>query len=268
MSKHAIMNYIYNYDYFYKNSSINYRGMLKYTDNKIKMKYNNEIFTFEINEEKDIYFLRTLDTNNDCIVFGVDLSSSTININNINADVIEPCFQAIINKKGTYLLELAIKFAKKLYQENKIKINRITLTDNSIKHCKNQKNKRVIFSDLRQIISGDTFYGKHGFEPINEINKKQYNKNKKVLQKILLKDIKFKKYILEFNETYKKNDISLINYIDDNPNMKISNLFEYLSKSFENNCNLMDFLMKKIYRKYNLESMHGVMYEMQLDVNK
>ena len=24
----------------------------------------------------------------------------------------------------------------------------------------------------------------------------------------------------------------------------------------------------KIYRKYNLESMHGVMYEMKLDVNK
>ena len=35
--------------------------------------------------------------------------------------------------------------------------------------------------------------------------------------------------------------MNLIKYINDNSNMEISNLFEYLSKSFKTNYNLMDF---------------------------
>lgn len=267
MNRHSIINFIYNYDSFFRNNNIDYRKMIQQGGSSITMEYKDEIFTFDISEDNDFFFLRTHDGKNDSITFAIDKKSKTVNINNINADNIQPCFQKITNKKGTYLLKIGIKFAKKLKNEKIIDVNRITLTDHSIKYCSEQKNKRVIFSDLRQIISGDTFYGKHGFIPVHKRNIENYNKNKTILMKLILKDINFEKYLIEFN---KKNDISenslnlFIKFIKDNETMKLGHFFEILSESFETNCNLIDFLIKRIYRKYNLETMYGTIYEMLL----
>ena len=43
----------------------------------------------------------------------------------------------------------------------------------------------------KQIITGDTFYCKYGFTPINENDKKNYNHNKEILQKLKVDDILF-----------------------------------------------------------------------------
>jgi hypothetical protein len=234
------------------------------------MEYKNEKFIFDVNKDKTFYYFLRSKSGVDCITLGIDKKTKTVNINNINADSVEPCFQTVTDKKGTFLLEIAIKFAKKLKNENIIDVNRISLTDHSSKHCIDSKTKKVIFSDLRQIISGDTFYGKHGFIPIDEENKENYKKNKKKLSKLFLKDIKLEEYINEYNKNGKKmtqtSFDSMISFIKNNQNMKISKYFDILSDvdSFTSNCDLINYLIQRIYRKYKLESMYGIMYEMKL----
>jgi len=270
MNRHSIVNYIYNYDYFYKNANLNYREIIQTGGNSITMKYKDDIFNFDVNKDNTFFYLRTLSGHNDCITLGVDKINKTVNINNINGDSVEPCFQTVTNKKGTFLLEIAIKFAKKLKNENIIDVNRITLTDHSIKHCIDTKTKKVIFSDLRQIISGDTFYGKHRFIPIDEENKENYKKNKKKLSKLFLKDVKLEEYINEYNSDGKKmtqkSFETMISFVKKNQHMKISQYFDILSDvdSFESNCDLINYLIKRIYRKFKLESMFDVTYEMKL----
>lgn len=270
MNKNVIINFIYTFDNFFKNASINYRNMMQIGGTSIKMDYNGEKFIFDNNIDDNVYFMRTIDEQEDCIILSINKKSKTVNINNINADTVQPCFQKITNKKGTFLLEIAIKFAKKLKKERIIDVTMITLTDNSKKHCLVKDHKSVIFSDLRQIISGDTFYGKHGFVPVYEEDKDKYKKNKTVLSRLSIKDINFEKYINKYNKDgmkiNKQSLDRLLTFIKDNQNMKISKFFDILSdnESFENNCGLIDFLIKKIYRKYDLDSMYGIVYEMML----
>ncbi len=178
--------------------------------------------------------------------------------------IIFVCFKNITHKKGTHLLLLAIKFAKKIKKEKYPNINRLILTDNSKLHCADNKNKVVVFSDLRQIISGDTFYGKHGFTPINDIDKINYNKNKKILSKLLIKDFDFNKYIMKFLKDNKdinpKSMEAILKFINKNQNMKIGEFINILSENFDNNCNFIDFIINKIYKHNNLKSMFNIKY--------
>ena len=124
----------------------------------------------------------------------------------------------------------------------------------------NDLNRSIPFSDIRQIISGDTFYGNLGFIPINKRDIDSYNKNKKVLTKLIAGDINFNKYI-----NHEKHN-NILNFINENKTMKINELFNILSNkdNFEENCELIEYLIKKIYKHYNLESMYHINYEMNL----
>ena len=57
---------------------------------------------------------------------------------------------------------------------------------------------------------------------------------------------------------------TLVSFVKENRDMKISQFFDILvdTDSFESNCDLIDFLIKRIYRKYDLDSMYGTIYEM------
>jgi hypothetical protein len=265
MKINQILNLIYHYDEFYKETGLKFNNFKQF-GGSIKLEYNNEIFEFEYNDH--LYFYRTLDGENDCITIGIDKDNNTISINNITADDNFVCFKNIKEKKGTHLLLLAIKFAKKIKQKKYPNIKRIILTDNSKLHCSDQKNRSVVFSDLRQIISGDTFYGKHGFIPIDNDDKYNYNKNKKILSKMLLKDFDFEKYItkfIEINKNIKKSSMNnIIDFINENKEIKVGEFIDILSKKFNNNCNFIDFIMNKIYKHNNLKSMVNVKYEMKI----
>jgi hypothetical protein len=251
-----LLNLIYNYDDFFKENNIKF-GDLKNFKN-LNVKYKDQ--TYKIIYDDQLYFMKSEDEADDCITIGVDKKNKTVSINNISSEGSFICFKNINEKIGTHLLLLAIKIAKKL-KDRIPEINRIILTDNSKLHCSEQKDKRVIFSDLRQIISGDTFYGKHGFKPIHEEDVKNYNKNKKVLSKLLVDDIDFEKYFNSFSKENKDTNLDkLINFVKKNKKMKVGKFIEILSDSY----NLIDYLLKKIYKKCNLESMHNVKFEMYI----
>jgi hypothetical protein len=45
------------------------------------------------------------------------------------------------------------------------------------------------------IISGDTFYAKHGFVPVDNKDKQKYNQIKKKFNSLKIKNVKFEKYL-------------------------------------------------------------------------
>lgn len=266
---HFLAKYIYSEDYYIFNNikpkSIKYYSDIIQTGGtkKINLEYNGEKHVFRM-IDNELYVLYSSEKE-DCITINIDIENKTANVNNISADTIGLCFKRVTTKKGTELLKLAIKFAKKLAQEKIYDINKIILTDNSHLYC-NELKTSIKFSDLRMIISGDTFYGKHGFVPSNNNDIITYNKNKKVLSKLLIKDIKFDKYLKQFIQDGVNSVNNIRKFIDENMNMKISEFFDNLSnnENFQTNCMLVDFLIKKIYRHYNLESLYSMKYEMHI----
>ncbi len=76
--------------------------------------------------------------------------------------------------------------------KDKLNINKISLTDNSIKKY---NNKNIKLSTMLTLLTGDTWYGKYGFRPIEEYLIKKYENNKKIMNTITLKDIDLIKYL-------------------------------------------------------------------------
>ncbi len=261
--------YIYLEDYYISNN-IKPKSIKYYADiiqsggaKKIKLEYNSEEFVFRTVGD-DLFVLYSSE-DEDCITMNIDITNKMININNISADTNGLCFKQITPNKGTLLLKLAIKFAKKIVKDKIYAIKKIILTDNSHLYCQELK-ETVKFSDLRMIISGNTFYGKYGFVPINSNDVIRYNKNKKILTKLLLKDINFDKYLKEFVKDGVHSVDKIKSFINMNMGMKLGEFFNILSnkENFQNNCMLINHLIKKIYSHYNLESLYGMKYEMIL----
>ena len=266
---HFLGKYIHLEDYYISNN-VKPKPIKYYADiiqsggaRKIILEYNGDLYVFRMID--DMFFVLHSSEKEDCITINIDIDNKTANINNISADTIGLCFKRVTTKKGTMLLKLAIKFAKKIASEKIYNINKIVLTDNSHLYC-NELKESIKFSDLRMIISGDTFYGKHGFIPSNMNDIIIYNKNKNILSKLLLKDIKFDKYLKEFVKDGVHSIENIKKFISINMNMKLGQFFDIISnnKDFQINCMLVNFLIKKIFRHYNLDSLYSMKYEMNI----
>jgi len=264
-------------DEFQKHFNLEKRSLTYFKDainqdgggHKIKLVYNNEEFSFR-NIMDEIYILRSKNSSEDCITLNIDKKNKVVNINNISAVGGILCFKQITPKKGTLLLELAIKFAKKLKKEKYYDVNKIFLTDNSSLYCTNNKYS-IPLSNIKLIISGETFYSSHGFLPISEKDRIMFNNNKKILKNLLIKDVDLEKYINNFIEEYKnvyslKSLNSIINFIKNNRKMYLGSFFEIISnkESFNENCQLVDYLINQIFDDLKIKSMYNMKYEMYI----
>jgi len=121
------------------------------------------------------------------------------------------------------------------------------------------------------IISGDTFYAKHGFIPVDNKDKQKYNQIKKKINSLKIKNVKFEKYLDKYYKINKKiitkESIERIkSFIKSNEDMKMGNFFNILSgkEIFNENCSIVDYLLKKIYNHYDYDSLYGMKYELVL----
>ena len=153
---HFLAKYIYSEDYYIFNNikpkSIKYYSDIIQTGGtkKINLEYNGEKHVFRM-IDNELYVLYSSEKE-DCITINIDIENKTANVNNISADTIGLCFKRVTTKKGgianriccansikqsniffenfnfqrkgTELLKLAIKFAKKLAQEKIYDINK------------------------------------------------------------------------------------------------------------------------------------------------
>jgi len=265
IDKYNLISQLIKRDPFFKNK--NFVEFIKQygggeTDKAYSFIYKGEEFIFEKYGYLIMlkgYYNTGMET--DCIIIGIDEEKKIASINNISADDGLICFKQTTHKKGTFLLELAIKFVKQLIKNNNINSNIIILEDNSMLIC---KKNNVPLSDLKMIISGETFYSKHGFIPRNTKDVITFNKNKNVLSKMKIKDFDFLKYLLKFNNNKKYS--SMINFININKENKIGSFFEKYSQKqyFKDTCIIIHYLLEKILKKNNLKSLHSIKMELSL----
>ena len=92
-------------------------------------------------------------------------------------------------------MAITIKFLKKYSEKFNIKL--IELTDNSYIDC-NHKDIKIQLADLSLLQYNESFYGKFGFILNKKIDYNNYKNNKKILGKLLTKDVNLKEIIVKF----------------------------------------------------------------------
>lgn len=143
------------------------------------------------------------------------------------------------DKKGTFLIKLAIDFITKVLKE-KHNLKIVTLFDNSYKECFTSK---IFLANMYFLLNGDTWYGKYEFRPYNNFGDtdkrllEKYKNNQEIHKITKVKDVekKLKYYLHKYNDEYF--DDSLIDVmINKNENMKLSELLRKILKDFKGTC--------------------------------
>jgi hypothetical protein len=133
--------------------------------------YKNTTFNFHTVRSKTFVhyhlYAPTKNTSVDCVYILVDKAKHIALLNNIYFDA--QCFtkeniDALDEISGTTVLQMSLAFINTIKKH--YKLQSIHLKDNSYKRCKTDTISLALMSTL---LSGDTWYGKHGFRPsINE----------------------------------------------------------------------------------------------------
>jgi len=178
---------------------------------KLKVTYNNHKYIFEEVMDDNYYVLYSKDEF-DCVAVIIDKEYNKAEIHGIGN--YKSCLDEINTNVGSTLLKITIKMLQK-YKE-KLNIKKILLTDNSLKKC---NNKNIELSKMLILLTGDTWYGKYGFKPVEERLIEYYENNKKIMNTITIKDIDLIKYlkmtklneqIIENSKKFMKNHQSLL----------------------------------------------------------
>jgi len=217
--------------------------------NKITMKYNNEKFNWY--EQEPNYWVLSDKDDYDCISVSIDPENNESSINNINADIVK-CGETILTNQGSHLFKIGLKFLKK--NKKLFNINNIKLKDNAVKNCNN--NKRINLGIFLTLLTGDTWYGKYGFRPIDKDYYKQYKYNKKIIEQTKLNDINFNKIINKILKYKNKNKITeeQYNYFitiysklkDSNPLVKDLLFTIFNKEKYDSMCDVYNLIYEKI----------------------
>jgi hypothetical protein len=172
----------------------------------------------------------------DCISIVINKENKVGEIHGIGN--FKSCLIDSNTKVGSTLLKITIKMLKK-YKDT-FGINKIVLTDNSVKKCQSNK-EDIKLSHMLILLTGDTWYGKYGFRPINvktynydEILIENYNNNKFIINKITIKEANIMKYI---KMTKNKDVINAVEKIlEKNENMLLKDFLQKFLKEYEVTC--------------------------------
>lgn len=278
-----------------------YGGDNNKNDDSIKLEINlrNNLFQARVykytdkldNNFKTINFIKINSVTNDnnefseadhcgVLILDTDIKESTIqSINNY-----KECLQCISLDKMTNTKNNPYKIDDILtqvmiYMSINKGMKKINLTDNSFLQCFNEKIP-LIYS--RTITKGRPFYTKYGFLPINHNNKDNYDYYKNELQiyndnKKLFNDkptLSKNKFIdlLFFKKFDKKNDIKMLNYINDKliPRLSNNNLVndfidKIINDKLEESCELLYGIIMNVYYKCGYNRYKYKHFELNLD---
>jgi hypothetical protein len=194
---------------------------------KLKVTYEENKYIFEEALDKNYYILWSKDEF-ECSTVVIDIDTKTAEVHNISNYA--SCLATTNTNIGSTLLRITIAMLKKY--KDKFDINKIFITDNSVKKC---GNKNITLSTMMILLTGDTWYGKYGFRPREERFVKKYNNNKTIMNTIELKDIDLIKYL---KKTKMSKDIIKISkkFIKDHPKMLLKDYLTKFIKDFDKTC--------------------------------
>ena len=225
-------------DYKFEESGIDDNHFILYSKNE------TECVTVIISKKDKIAEIHSIGNYKTC------LYESNINVGSLHSKAV----QGSSSSKacgGSTLLKITMKMLQKY--KNKFNITMIILTDNSLKKCGTQNIK---LSLMLTLLTGDTWYGKYGFRPIDyqndeyildKLNNKLYEKNKIISQTIKINDIKLMSFIkLTNNESLIKATERIIN---GNPNMLLCDYLKNMIIDYDNTCKYFITFYELLFNK-------------------
>ena len=218
------------------------------------IEYHNEKIKFDkvVDDDLTTLYVSTLDKHSNCILILIYKDNNTAVLQGISSD---KCFRNPEFNNGKHLMTITIKFLKK-YQE-KFNIKYIELTDNSYIDC-NHKDIKIWLADLSLLQYNETFYGKFGFIPNKKIDYNNYKNNKKILEKLLTKDVNLKEIIVKSEDYELNKELLKIIYISyqEYENQLFNEWFLYISKILmKKNCQFFEYFIDKIFKVLQLSSL-------------
>ena len=223
---------------------------------RLSVNYNDNKYIFEESNIDDNHYILYSLKEEDCIVIIISKEDKTAEIHSIGN--YKTCLRDTNSNIGSNLLKITLKMLQKY--KDKLDINLIILTDNSIKKCGNNDIKLALMMTL---LTGDTWYGKYGFRPIKTQNNKYildkslnkaYNQNKKIINGITISDINLIKYI---NKTNNNNLINAtIKIINEYPTMLLKDYLSNLLSNYDKTCDDFSKFYELLYTKLALYDLH------------
>lgn len=232
----------------------------------LKVKYEDHIYEFKRSDEhKETYILYAIDNKNQsCVAINIDTKIHIANIYEITSDQAK-CIPFNV-RIGSVLLMITIKMIKKYH--DKLGIKYLTVTDNSFKRC--GSDTLIDLMQMSILCSGDTWYGKYGFRPIENIGDKvksdhvensKYQKNKYIMEKIKISDINLQKYFRKLKKENEKYYQIINKIINKKPNMLLKDFLKLFLQDFDINCKIFASFYKQLFKDIGLEltkSYYGV----------
>jgi len=217
-----------------------------------KIKYTFENYTFTLYETKvtggyDISIKRKNDPEDPqtCLHIMTNSEAKLAYIQNIS--YYKDCVDTGLEQPGggSILLRLCIKFLTD--NKKKYKINRIQLTDRSLKTC-DRNGAKINFAIMHTLMFGDTWYGKYGFRPYDPVkniryekNNESYNRNIRIVGNTIVKNTNLFNYleaVIETDKTKSKREIAEIvnKYYKLYGNYTIRNFFMAFLSNYDASC--------------------------------
>lgn len=241
-----------NYHYFY-----NLFSNLKYSDEEkpeiiklITYPHNDKKYTFELSilTVKDLTTYSIMGSSgNSCIIFFIAKGAPEVRLHTIS--YFDDCAKEGLNYPGggTVLLQFVLDFLRQ--HKDRLKINKITLKDNSFKFC---HGSNIELSTMYILMFGHTWYGKYGFRPFqnnkfDEVLEQEYLDNQKIMSKTLVKDVpQLEDYIISAFQKTKSN-------------LKLNNILTVYHSYKIKGKNLMNFIHAFIKYYNNVSLIYGIL---------
>jgi hypothetical protein len=218
------------------------------TNKTFKIKYHNKEYEFQQTMDENYYILYSIDEF-DCVSVIIDKERRLAEIHGIGN--YKSCLQESNENVGSTLLKITLKMLQKF--KNKLGINKISLTDNSIKKC---NNKDIILSTMLILLTGDTWYGKYGFRPRKNLITK-YENNRKIMNTIRLKDIDLIKY-LKMTKLNEKVIREFEIFIDKHQSLLVKDYLTRFIKEYDKTCEYFYDFYEKLFEDLELYDFYKI----------
>ena len=255
----------------YRNSNLFRKNKVKFNDifkninqiggsKKLSIKYNDHKYIYEESEIDDNHYFLYSKENEECVFIVISKKDKTAEIHGIGN--YKTCLYDSNQNVGSTLLKITLKMLKKY--KDKFNIDLIILTDNSVKQC---HNKSIVLSLMLVLLTGDTWYGKYGFRPIqiednkyvlNEVYNRLYEKNKTTMNTIKISDIDLIKFINKTNnDGLIKATVKLLSI---NGNMLLKDYLTNLLSNYDLMCDDFEKFYLDLYQDIGLTNLSRQLY--------
>ena len=222
---------------------------------KLKIIYNDHEYVFDEAMDKNYYVLYSKDEF-ECVAVVIDIENKIAEIHGIGNYT--SCLDDININVGSTLLKITLKMIKKY--KDKFNIKKILITDNSLKKC---HNKNIELSLMLTLLTGDTWYSKYGFKPVDEKLKIKYDNNKKIMNTVTLNDIDLIKY-LKMSKLDKKVINKSKQYIETHKSLLVKDYLSRFLKEYDKTCEYFFDFYEQLSNDLGLYNFHRRTFELDI----